>query len=259
MAGMMILLQNLMEKNGVAAKKTENEDNGQPNENSSAPEKSGKPLINERKTAHFGASSSINRDLDIDIDPPPIRSSIVIKSQEPCQHSDNGEGGISFSEDQEKLVKELIAHQIKPNKARELVQKYDKERIYRNILGIRKSYDKREKINDPGALLVWRIHNNFIPDEQKESSKERELKQRAEEELAEQQAERERKEAERKKIEAYKDNLNPEEREELRKQALAEIKKMQGIKEEFITDVLISTRENEIVRLRLHVDEDEDA
>ena len=53
---------------------------------------------------------------------------------------------------------------------------------------------------------------------------------------------------EREKINAYKESLSPEQRSELREKALNEIKKLENIREEFISEVLIEAKENEILR-----------
>lgn len=53
------------------------------------------------------------------------------------------------------------------------------------------------------------------------------------------------------KIEKYKETLSPMERKILRHRALEEIKKMEGIKEEFITEYLVSAKENEILKSEL--------
>ena len=56
---------------------------------------------------------------------------------------------------------------------------------------------------------------------------------------------------EQKKIEALKGALDPEDRAELRQMALKEIKSMEGIRETFISDILISAKENEILRSKI--------
>jgi len=53
---------------------------------------------------------------------------------------------------------------------------------------------------------------------------------------------------EREKINAYKESLSPEQRSELREKALSEIKKLENVREEFISEVLIEAKENEILR-----------
>ena len=56
---------------------------------------------------------------------------------------------------------------------------------------------------------------------------------------------------EREKINAYKESLSPEQRSELREKALDEIKKLENIREELISEVLIEAKENEILRNKL--------
>ena len=65
------------------------------------------------------------------------------------------------------------------------------------------------------------------------------------------QEERDRQEQERAEIEAYKETLNPETRTALREKALKEIKSTDGIKEDFINDMLIAVKENEILRTEI--------
>jgi len=50
------------------------------------------------------------------------------------------------------------------------------------------------------------------------------------------------------KIEKYKKTLSPKERKILRHRALEEIKNMEGVKEEFVTEHLISAQESEILK-----------
>ena len=49
-------------------------------------------------------------------------------------------------------------------------------------------------------------------------------------------------------LEAYKETLDPEEREKLRETALEKIRSMEGMTEEWINDPLIKSTENQILR-----------
>jgi len=49
-------------------------------------------------------------------------------------------------------------------------------------------------------------------------------------------------------MESHKAKMTQEDRNELRKRALEEIRNTKGIKEEFITDILINAKENEILK-----------
>ncbi|MBM3210822.1 hypothetical protein FJZ33_01280 [Candidatus Poribacteria bacterium] len=60
--------------------------------------------------------------------------------------------------------------------------------------------------------------------------------------------EQERLEKEKQKYESYKMAMSPEDRTKLREKALEQIKGMEGVKEEFITDTLIEFQENEVLR-----------
>jgi len=49
-------------------------------------------------------------------------------------------------------------------------------------------------------------------------------------------------------LEAYKETLDPEERNSLKERPLEKIRSTEGIKEEFISDILIEFQENEILK-----------
>ena len=61
----------------------------------------------------------------------------------------------------------------------------------------------------------------------------------------------ERLEKERDELETFKEKLEPKEREKLRQRAIEEINKIEGIKQDFITEVLIRSKENEILKAGL--------
>ena len=63
----------------------------------------------------------------------------------------------------------------------------------------------------------------------------------------------------REKIKSYKDKLSVEQRSELRAKALDEIHHTKGIKEEFITEILIEAKENELAAKILGIDLSETA
>jgi len=56
------------------------------------------------------------------------------------------------------------------------------------------------------------------------------------------------------KIKEHKENLNKDQKSELREKALEEIRKTKGIKEEFITELFIEAKENEIIRKQLDIE-----
>ncbi|MBM3210627.1 hypothetical protein FJZ33_00290 [Candidatus Poribacteria bacterium] len=77
-------------------------------------------------------------------------------------------------------------------------------------------------------------------------------RQKEQEQIAiQEKAEEERLEKERVELEAFKEKLGPEERGKLRQKAIEEVNKMEGIKQEFITEVLIRSKENEILKAEL--------
>jgi len=76
-----------------------------------------------------------------------------------------------------------------------------------------------------------------------------------EERLKTQQEEKEKKLAEvQERIIEHKEKLNESQKSELREKALEEIRKTKGIREEFITEILIEAKENEIIRKQLGMD-----
>jgi len=82
---------------------------------------------------------------------------------------------------------------------------------------------------------------------------EAEKKQKLKEDQAarEKQAEEDKKEKERLKIEAYKESLSKTKLAELREQALKELMDTEGMKKEFVTDILVAVKENEILKSRM--------
>jgi len=65
------------------------------------------------------------------------------------------------------------------------------------------------------------------------------------------QEERQKMEEERERVEARKQGLAPEERAKLREKAQKEIRSMDGIKEEFVSEILIEAKENEILKAEI--------
>ena len=88
---------------------------------------------------------------------------------------------------------------------------------------------------------------------EKQKAEKREAERRETEER-QQEAETER-EAER--IRVLKESLGAEERKKLREQAEREVRESGKFKQEFITDILIEARENQILRSRLAADDTE--
>jgi hypothetical protein len=117
---------------------------------------------------------------------------------------------------------------------------------------------QEREINKPAILYDsikqnWKAPKGYLEAEKK---KEREAERLERERIARlEQEERDRAEQERAEIETYKESLEPEERAKLRERALEEIRGMDGIKEEFIGDVLIKAKENEILKSEMEEDE----
>jgi len=59
------------------------------------------------------------------------------------------------------------------------------------------------------------------------------------------------------KVKEHKESLNENQKSELREKALEEIRRTKGIKEEFITEILINAKENEIIRKQLGIEDPE--
>ena len=72
--------------------------------------------------------------------------------------------------------------------------------------------------------------------------------------LAQKQAEDEKQEKLLEKVREYKNNLDDNQRKQLREEALKTIRNTKGIKEEFITEILIEAKENEIIKAKLGID-----
>ena len=70
--------------------------------------------------------------------------------------------------------------------------------------------------------------------------------------LAQKQAEDEKQEKLSEKIREYKNNLDDNQRKQLREEALNTIRNTKGIREEFITEILIEAKENEITTAKLN-------
>lgn len=115
-----------------------------------------------------------------------------------------------------------------------------------------KEYESQKKgINEPAILYNsiienWRVPKSYL---EAEEEKEREAERIERERLDHlEQEKRDKEEREREEMEAYKETLDPGERAKLREKALEEIRNIEGIKEEFITDALVKSKENEILR-----------
>ena len=102
------------------------------------------------------------------------------------------------------------------------------------------------------AILYESINDNWSTPKGylgAEKEKEREAKRLERERIAIlEQEERDKAEQERAKIEAYKETLDPDERAKLRERALEQIRSMEGINEQFISEPLIVGKENKILK-----------
>ncbi|MFC1718382.1 hypothetical protein ACFL6S_32300 [Candidatus Poribacteria bacterium] len=116
---------------------------------------------------------------------------------------------------------------------------------------LREYESQGNKVNE-AAILHDSIRDNWSTpggylDAEKE--KEREAERLEQERIAHlEQEERDRAEQERIGMESYKEALDPEARTKLRDRALAELRSTEGVKEQFISEPLITGKENEILR-----------
>ena len=99
------------------------------------------------------------------------------------------------------------------------------------------------------AIIKHTISQAIVDKEKREAEKARKL-EREKMVLKDQESER-RNEEEIAKLRAHKEELSKEERTELRKKAMDEIEKMEGVKKEFITPILIEAKENEMLKAKL--------
>ena len=123
---------------------------------------------------------------------------------------------------------------------------------------MREYESQRKEINEPAILYDsindnWKAPKSYLEAEREE---EKEAQRLERERIARlEQEERNRAEQERIEFEAHKETLDPEERSKLRERALKEIRSIEGIKEDFISDMLIEFKENEILKSELEEDE----
>jgi len=115
-----------------------------------------------------------------------------------------------------------------------------------------KEYKAQGKEINEAAILYESINDNWSAPKghlSVEKEKEREAERIEREKIARlEQEERDKSERERVEMEAYKKTLDPDERAKLRERALELIKGMEGIKEQFISEPLIMSKENEILK-----------
>ena len=122
---------------------------------------------------------------------------------------------------------------------------------------LREYESQGKEINQPAILYDsindnWKVPKSYL---EAEKEKEREAEKLERERIARlEQEERDRAEQERIELEAYKEALAPKERKGLRERALEGIRSMEGVKAEFITEVLIEAQENEILKSEMEED-----
>ncbi len=159
------------------------------------------------------------------------------------------------TESNSELLPLLIEKGLTQKQAAKLVAEKDPEVIADQLMYLPfrvKEYEsQRKEINEPAILYNsiiedWKVPKSYL---EAEKEKEREAERVERERIARlEQEEQDKAEQERMELEAYKGTLDPEEREKLRERALERIRSMEGVKEEFISDVLIEAQENEILK-----------
>ena len=106
----------------------------------------------------------------------------------------------------------------------------------------------KEEIYD-FSLLEHTIGQAMVEMEREE--KKRKHRERKEQEAAQKEREEDQEQAERRRVLEYKEDMTPEERKKLRREAEEEIKKTGQYKDEFTDDFVIEIKENQILRRRL--------
>jgi len=164
------------------------------------------------------------------------------------------EYNIELPQDGADVVGDLIQRGVTRSVAVKLAGSYPLEQLRKHIDIFDRLVENRSSLiqKNPAGFLRKSIEENYQPPEEYRSHRERESKRLKQEKLAQlEQQERDKAKQEKQKIDAYKATLDPEARSKLREKALDEISKTEGIKREFITDILIEHYENEILKLEM--------
>lgn len=131
---------------------------------------------------------------------------------------------------------------------RNLNEEYGYDKVVEKIQSLDEQYDDK-KMENPGGLLRDALRKDYTPPKKvarrqkaKKAAAEQEKQKKVEEEMRRQEEEL------RQKLVKQKEKMGKKERSTLREQALVAIRKTDGIKEEFISEVLIDAKENEILQ-----------
>ncbi len=132
-----------------------------------------------------------------------------------------------------------------------LCSQYGTKKVIEKVRGLEEQYSGR-RMENAGGLLTDALKKDYRPPQNvvrkhraEELAKKREKEELVKQELLKQE------ENIRERISAEKAKLGPKQQEKLRRRALHEIGNMEGIKEEFVTKILIEAKENEILRTEM--------
>lgn len=159
------------------------------------------------------------------------------------------------------LFPSLVENGLTQKQAAKLIEEKSPETINAQLVylpfRLREYETQGKEINAPAILYDsisdnWQAPKGYLG---AEKEKERGAKRLEQERIARiEQEERDKAEQERAEIEIYKKTLDPEERAKLRDRALEQIRGMEGINEQFISEPLIAGKENEMLKLEMDKD-----
>lgn len=128
-----------------------------------------------------------------------------------------------------------------------LCEEYGSEKVVEKIYLLDKQYAGKE-VKNPGGLLREALREDYTtPTKQEEHKKSETAEEQAKQKAVDEELRRQEEELRQKLLE-QKAKMTEKERNALREQALEEIRSMDNIKEEFITEMLIEAKENEILK-----------
>ena len=137
---------------------------------------------------------------------------------------------------------------------RNLCEEYGCDKVVEKIRSLDEQYTGKE-MDNPGGLLTDALKKDYSPPKRmvrkqkaRVASRKKEKEQKVEEELRKQQEEL------REQLNAEKKKLGTKKRKELRDRALEAIHSTDGIKEDFISDALIASEENKILKEEMESD-----
>jgi hypothetical protein len=204
----------------------------------------------------------------LNMDPQKITSNVIKENDVSAQIEP------SHSEHPLKDIKDNLKDSLSQNRVIDLFyngigqKKVTKQKRERAESNIRELLNEGFTEKDIAFAVKWTIENSkekpydfsliketigqAIAEKEKAEKKEAE-KQEREKRLTQEQTEREEQEKLLERIREHKNNLDDSQRKQLREEALDAIKNTKGIREEFVTEILIEAKENEIIRRQLGI------